>query len=159
MTGLDDLLGNVLGGKKGGGRLDDVLSGLAKGRGSGGTSGGGASAFRALLPLAAGLLAGGGLSKLLSGFKAQGLSREADSWVGTEANEPVSGAAMRHALGDEQIAEIADKLGVTHDQAAEALAEVVPQLVDHVTPEGQIPAGPEIDRSLGELRDRVAAVQ
>ena len=157
MSGLENLLGGVLGGK-GGGSLGSILSGLASGGGSGGlAAGGGASVLTALLPMVGGLLAGGGLSKLLSGFQAHGLASQADSWVGTGANEPVSGEQVRQVIGDEQIAEIAQKLGVSHEQAAQAVAEVLPHVVDHVTPEGQVPSDEDMKGSLDKLQQSAAA--
>ena len=62
-----------MGGKGGSGGLDDALGGLLGGRGGSGMS--------ALLPVVAGLLASGGLSKIMGGLKANGLTAEADSWV------------------------------------------------------------------------------
>ncbi len=94
--GLDDLLGGLLGGGStgsgGGGGLQDVLGGLLGGGASGGTGGTkssmnlGAMAV-ALGPLLAKLLKGGGLSKMMQGAQASGLSAQADSWVATGENE------------------------------------------------------------------------
>ena len=64
VSGLDDILGGLTGRKGGSGGLDDVLGGLLGG-GRGGGGGGGGSAMGALLPVLAGLLASGGLSKIL----------------------------------------------------------------------------------------------
>jgi hypothetical protein len=71
VSGLDDILGGLTGGKGGSG-------GLGGGRGGGG--GGGSSAMGALMPVLAGLLASGGLSKILGSLKANGLGAQADSW-------------------------------------------------------------------------------
>lgn len=156
MSSLENLLGGVLGGKGGGG-LGSILSGLTGGGGSGLASGGGASMLTALLPMVGGLLAGGGLSKLLSGFQAHGLSSQADSWVGKGANEPVSGDQVRQVIGDDQIGEIAQKLGVSHEQAAQAVAEVLPHVVDHVTPDGQVPSEQDVNGSLEKLQQSAQA--
>jgi hypothetical protein len=55
MSGLDDILGGLTGGKGGSGGLDDMLGGLLGGRG-----GGGGGTMGALMPVLAGLLASGG---------------------------------------------------------------------------------------------------
>jgi uncharacterized protein YidB (DUF937 family) len=98
-----------------------------------------------------GLLAGGGLNKILSGFQAQGLSAQADSWVGTGPNEPVSGDQVRQAVGDDEIDRIADELGVSREQAADAVAVALPQVVDTVSPEGQLPAEQDLDQAFDRL--------
>lgn len=143
MSQLDNLLGGLLGSKSGG--VGGVIGGLAGGKGGGGLMG-------ALVPMIGGLLAGGGLNKLLSGFHANGLGSQADSWVGKGANEPVTAGQVSQVIGDDQIGQIAEKLGVSHDEAAKAIAEVLPQVVDTVSPDGQLP--PEQD--LNQAFDRLA---
>jgi uncharacterized protein YidB (DUF937 family) len=174
MSGLDDLikgvsggsgsgLGNILGGLTGGGSsgggggLGDILGGILGGRGGGslGSSPGGAGMggmLGALLPMLGGLLAGGGLQKILSGLKANGLSAQADSWVGTGENQPVSGSDVRQAVGDQEIARIAQELGVSEDEAAEAVAHVLPVVVDKVSPDGQLPPEGELASAFDALK-------
>jgi uncharacterized protein YidB (DUF937 family) len=132
MSGIDDLLGGLMGGKGGG-------------------------ALAALAPVLGGLLAGGGLEKLLSGFQRQGLGEKADSWIGTGPNEPVSSGEVRDVLGDQQLAEIAQKLGISEDQAADALAEAIPEVVDGVSPQGQLPPENELDRIFDSIRQPATA--
>ena len=166
MSGLDDLIKGATGGQSGG--LGDILGGLAGGGGSGsgglgdilsGLTGGGGGKGGAgmggllgsLLPMLGGLLAGGGLQKILSGFQAKGLSAQADSWVGTGENEPISGADVREVVGDEEISRIARELGVSEDEAAAAVAQVLPEVVDKVTPDGKLPPDDELDSAFGAL--------
>jgi uncharacterized protein YidB (DUF937 family) len=150
VSGLDDILGGLMGGKGGGsGGLDDVLGGLLGGGRGGG--GGGGSAMGTLLPVLAGLLASGGLQKVLGGLKANGLSAQADSWVGTGANEPVSGSQVEQAIGKEQMQQIAQQLGVSESEAAEAVAQALPEVVDKVSPEGQLPPEQDLDAAFDKL--------
>ena len=60
---------------------------------------------------------------------------------------------MRRALDDDEITSIATKLGVTEDEAAEAVARVLPDVVDQVTPQGQLPADDELDEKFGRLHE------
>ena len=145
MTGLDDILGGLMGGKGGSGGLDDVIGGLT------GRGGGGGSGMSALLPVLAGLLASGGLSKVMGGLKANGLSSQADSWVGTGPNQPVDGKAVEQALGPEQIREVAKQLGVSESQAADAVAQALPEVVDKVSPDGQLPPEQDLDAAFDKL--------
>ena len=150
MSELDEALGGLLGGKggSGGGDLGSILGGLTGG--AGGRSGGGGT-LAALLPLVGGLLANGGLQKMLSGFQSKGLAQQADSWVSTGDNEPVSGQQVRDVVGDERVGEIAQQLGVSNDQAADALAEVLPTVVDKASPGGELPSQEELDAAFNRL--------
>jgi uncharacterized protein YidB (DUF937 family) len=162
--GLGDLLGGLLGGGQGGGQpgaqaggggLDDLLGGLLGGGGSGTSGAGGSSGLASVMavlgPLIASFLANGGLSKLVNGMQAQGLSAQADSWVGTGPNEPIGADDLRHVLGDEEVAQVAQQLGTDPDTAAQLLAQITPNVVNAVTPEGQLPDEAELDRLVGAL--------
>jgi uncharacterized protein YidB (DUF937 family) len=149
MSGLDDILGGLMGGKGGSGGsggLDDMLGGLLGGRG-----GGGGGTMGALMPVLAGLLASGGLSKIMGGLKANGLSAQADSWVGTGANEPVSGKDIEQAAGREEIQKVAQQLGISESQAADAVAQALPEVVDKVSPEGKLPPEQDLDAAFDKL--------
>ncbi|MBM3676285.1 MAG: DUF937 domain-containing protein [Actinobacteria bacterium] len=154
MTGLEDLLKSV--GKGGGGGLGNVLGG--GGGGLGGGLGGilgsllGGGGIARLLPMVIGMLAGGGLGKILGGMKAQGLSSQADSWVSTGDNEPIGADDVRRIIDPAELSRIANELGVSEDEAAEALSEVLPQAVDHVTPEGAVPEDSDVDSALDRLK-------
>jgi uncharacterized protein YidB (DUF937 family) len=156
--GLEDLLGGLLGsgtsGGSGGGGLQDILGGLLGGGSSGGSPGTAApggldlgALAVALGPLLAKLLKGGGLSNLVQNAQANGLSAQADSWVGTGPNEPVSGNDIRGIVGDDAVKTVAQQTGISEDEAAAVLAKVVPQVVSGLTPGGQVPS----DDELGQL--------
>lgn len=148
MSQLDDLLGGLLGGKGG---LGGALSGLTGGQSGASAGGGGGGMVAALAPMLGGLLAGGGLNKILSGFRAQGLSSQADSWVGTGPNQAVTPGQVKQVIGEPEIAQVAERLGVSHDEAAQAIAEVLPQVVDRVSPEGQLPPQQDLDQAFDRL--------
>jgi uncharacterized protein YidB (DUF937 family) len=153
MSGLDDILGGLMAGKGGSGGLDDLLGGLTGGQGGGG------SGLSALMPVLAGVLASGGLSKIMGGLKANGLTSEAESWVGTGANKPVSGRQMEQAVGQEQMKEIAKQLGVSEEQAADAVAKALPEVVDKVSPDGKLPADQDLDSAFDKLTKSAAAAK
>ena len=153
MSGLDDILGGLTGGQGGSGGLDSILGGLRGGGGQGGGGGG----LGALVPVLGGLLASGGLQKILGGLKAQGLSQQADSWVGTGQNEPVSGADMEKVVGKEKIQEVAKQLGVSEPEAADVVAKAVPEVVDKVSPDGKLPPEQDLDAAFDKLAKAGAA--
>jgi uncharacterized protein YidB (DUF937 family) len=158
MAGLGDILGGLLGGSRqrggsivgGGGGLGDILGGLLGGSGSE------AMLMAALLPLVLKMVKGGGLSKILSGAKAQGLTAEADSWVGKGENKSISSEQVSGMLGSDQVAKIAKKVGASQSDTAGALAKLLPQLINHITPNGQIPAKGDLKSMLKEVK-RAAA--
>ena len=158
MGQLDDLLGGLLGGKSGGaGGLSDLLNQLGGGQGSGTGTGGGGGILAALLPMLGAMLANGGLNKVLAGFQQSGQGEKAASWVGTGANEPVSAGEVENAIGSDEIDRIAGQLGVSREEAAEGIATVLPNLVDQVSPEGELPADPDLDRVFDRLSQASAS--
>ncbi|MCY0938250.1 YidB family protein [Streptomyces sp. H34-S4] len=136
--------------------LGSLLGGLLGGSGGQGGSGGGGNILGALL----GALTGGGggaqaaggaggaggagnnpLGGLMDMLTKSGLADQAQSWVGTGDNQPVSGAEIAKALPDETLAKVAEQAGVTPQDAADQLAQALPQAVDKLTPEGSVPSG------------------
>jgi len=95
-------------------------------------------------PLATGLLhminnTPGGLSGLLENFQEKGLGGLMSSWIGTGQNLPISADQIRHVLGSDQVKELAAKAGISPDVASHALSQLLPSLVDKLTPNGQVP--------------------
>ncbi len=97
-----------------------------------------------LIQIAMGMLGNdgqhGGLGGLVSKFEQAGLGGAMSSWIGGGPNQPVSGEQVSSALGSNTISDIAAKLGVNPDEAASQLSQVLPGLINHLTPEGQAPA-------------------
>ena len=123
---LDSMLGSVLGGQSGaqaapgGDALAQVLGGLLSGGGSGGS--------------------GGGLGGLVEQFQRAGLGEVIGSWISTGRNLPVSAEQIGQALGSDTVAQIAQRLGVDPAQAAGQLSHLLPEVIDRLTPNGQLPA-------------------
>lgn len=117
--------------------------------GLGGLSGSGGGNQAALLQAVMGLIGGqgsqgaqgGGLGALVSAFQSQGLGDVVNSWVGTGQNMPISPDQLHKVLGAGQVSNFASQAGVTPDAAGALLAQLLPQVVDKLTPGGQMPAG------------------
>ena len=172
---LDGLLGQVLSGAlkpghedargpqggRGMGGLESILGGLAggpggagMGAGSGpsmGTAGGGAALIAILLQL---LQQRGGLGGLLSQFQQAGYGRQADSWVSTGGNQPIDGDVLSKVLGAGEIDRIAERLGVPRHEAADQVASALPEVVDRMTPRGELPSDSDalVNRALEMLQ-------
>ena len=78
----------------------------------------------------------GGVSGLAQSFEQQGLGGVVQSWIGSGQNQPISGDQVQNALGSDKIQEIAAKLGSSPSVASSTLAQYLPQVVDHLTPNG-----------------------
>jgi uncharacterized protein YidB (DUF937 family) len=95
-------------------------------------------------PLAAGVMQminnqPGGLSGLIQQFHDKGMGGLVSSWVGTGQNLPISADQIQHVLGSEQVKELAAKAGISPDVVSSHLSELLPMLVDKLTPNGQVP--------------------
>ena len=81
----------------------------------------------------------GGVGGLVSCFEKNGLGGVASSWVGAGANQPVTPAQVQSGLGSDAISSVAAKLGVSPAVASGVVAQLLPHVVDHLTPNGQVP--------------------
>lgn len=88
----------------------------------------------------------GGLGGLVQAFEKGGLGDVAQSWVGKGANLPVSAAQIESVLGAGAIGDLARKLGVDPHAAAGQISDMLPQIIDQLTPNGTVEAG-----GLGDL--------
>jgi uncharacterized protein YidB (DUF937 family) len=81
----------------------------------------------------------GGVQGLVTRFEQQGLGGIAQSWVGKGPNQPVSTSQLEKVLGADTVAQLAGKLNVSPTDLLSKLAELLPQAVDTMTPDGVIP--------------------
>lgn len=127
------------------GLLDSVLgSVLGQPQGAGGN----AQLIQLVLRMLANDAPGGGLAGLVQQFQRGGLADVVNSWISTDGNLPVSADQLSNVLGPDMLGQLAQQLGVSQGQAASQLSDVLPQVVDQLTPDGQLPQG-----GLGELSD------
>ena len=96
----------------------------------------------------------GGLTGVLDKFRQNGMGQHADSWVNTGANMGVSADQVQQALGPSAIGQIASKLGISTGQAGSAMAQILPELINHLTPNGQVPENHQelLSKALAMLR-------
>ena len=135
---LDSLIGGILGG------------GVA-------TDASGQSSTNPLVAMALQLVQqNGGLAGIVGKFQQAGYGAQADSWVSTGQNLPISGDALSQVLGQGQLGQIAQQLGMSHGDVAGGLASLLPQLVDRMTPQGQIPGNHQdlVAQALSLLQQR-----
>ncbi len=149
--GLGDLLGGMLGGGAsadrgspfGSGGLGDLLGGMLGGAAPGGAttkrSGGGGALIAVLLPLAMQWVQrNGGLGAVLGKFQQQGYSQQAASWVSTGENEAMPREAIDEVVGLDELSRLSQQLGVPEQQVAEGFAQILPEMVNQLTPQGDV---------------------
>ena len=121
------LPGNVTaslpGGNNGGG-ISDILKG-----GLGGLLAGGA----------AGSVLSGGLGDLLNQFQQKGHGDTANSWVSNGPNKQIAPGDLANALGADQIDSLASQSGLSRDDLLQGLSKYLPDVVNHLTPDGRMP--------------------
>jgi uncharacterized protein YidB (DUF937 family) len=123
MSLLQSILGSVLGGTQ-----------QAQSGGLGGP----------LLQIAMSMLSGqqgGQGGGLLEQLRQGGMGNMLDSWIGKGENLPISGDQLQSILGSQQVADIASKLGIDPSAVGGQLSQILPDLVDKLTPDGQLPQG------------------
>ncbi len=132
------------------GLLDGLLQGL-----SGGQSGsGGAGLQKALFEM----LGQGGterLSGLAQNFQSQGLGDIFSSWVSTGENKPIQPQQLQSALGPDVLRQLAGGSGMSLQAALPLLAQLLPVVIDKLTPQGQLPQNNNLlQQGLGALFGR-----
>lgn len=139
--GLLDTIGSIAGqmGSGGGAKaqlMQAVLGMLVHGNEPGGLGGSG------------GL---GGLGGLLQRFQTAGLGDQVASWIGSGANQSVSADQIKAALSGGPLQALAEHAGIDEDEAASHLSTMLPQMVDRLTPQGQVSDAPLQANNLGDV--------
>ena len=80
----------------------------------------------------------GGLAGLAQSFHDKGLGGLMSSWISTGPNPPISGDQIHQALGGDKVKELAAAAGISPDTASSAIAQLLPGIVDKLTPNGQV---------------------
>ena len=137
---LDSVLGSVMGGQQ-----DTGAAGAGATGGGLGTLIGMVTNNPQLMQAITGMLSNdggqGGLGGLMAKFQQAGLGDVVGSWVGSGQNQPVSGEQLTEVLGADTMAGLSEKLGVSQNEAAGQLSNILPGLIDKLTPNGSVPHG------------------
>jgi uncharacterized protein YidB (DUF937 family) len=78
----------------------------------------------------------GGIQGIVSQLEQQGLGGTVRSWVGTGANQPITPDQIHQAFGSDTVKQLAAKMGITPEDLAAKLSQVLPQAIDKLTPGG-----------------------
>jgi uncharacterized protein YidB (DUF937 family) len=130
-----------------------LLDGMAKG--FLGSILGSGSSQNPLMDIVFGLIANpqtGGLQGLIQTFNEKGLGDAVSSWISTGENQPVSGNQIQRVLGGNFIQGIAQQLGSSKSEVSGGLANLLPQIIDKLTPNGSLPESDQLSQGLELLR-------
>lgn len=141
------------------GLLDSVLGAVTQGAGSGGLQDvlGQLQGNPQIMQLASELLGSngslGGIQGLVSKFQEAGLGDVVASWIGSGSNLPVSAEQLQQVLGSDALSGLAQQAGLNSGDLAGQLSNLLPGLVDKLTPGGELPAA-----GLGNAGDLMGAL-
>jgi uncharacterized protein YidB (DUF937 family) len=116
-----------------GGGLGDLLKGALGGLLAGGAAGG---------------VISGGLGDLLRQFQQNGQGDTANSWVSPGPNKQIAPDDLASALGADQIDSLASQSGLSREELLAGLSQHLPDVIDHLTPDGRLPTESELSRRL-----------
>lgn len=138
-----------IGGGLGGIALGSVLAGMMRNRnqsqptevpGAGRPYANRTALLVMLLPLAMRWVQkNGGMGGVLDRFRQKGFGPQAQSWISTGQNDGIDERAVEQVVGQGELQQMAQRLGVPEQEVAQAFAEIMPEMVDKLTPEGQLP--------------------
>jgi uncharacterized protein YidB (DUF937 family) len=150
--GIGDLLGGLMGGGSGSGGLGGLggMAGMGGGSSGGvtnssvGTSpfggGKGAALTALMIPLAMQWVQrNGGISGVLQRFQQKGYNQQASSWVSTGPNEALPQQAIGDVVGTDELSQMSRQLGVSNEEVSGGMARILPEVVNQMTPEGNVP--------------------
>lgn len=83
----------------------------------------------------------GGISGLVQSFSKNGLGDVISSWIGTGQNAPISADQLTNIFGKTQLQQLAESSGIPQEQAGSVLADLLPRIIDTLTPDGKAPEG------------------
>jgi uncharacterized protein YidB (DUF937 family) len=84
----------------------------------------------------------GGVQGMVDQMRTNGLGPTVHSWVNEGPNASIAPADVHRAFGDQTMGEIAARAGMSTEELAVRLAQVLPHAVDALTPEGKVPGAP-----------------
>jgi uncharacterized protein YidB (DUF937 family) len=148
--------GRMGGGGLGGAALGSVLGGMMLNRGRMGVRGSshGGLMLALLLPMAMQWVQrNGGIGAVLEKFRQKGYGQHAQSWVASGDNDVIDVDAVDKVVGEDELSRIAQKLGVPKEDVADAFAEILPEMTNQLSPEGEIP--PQADDALDHGRQQL----
>lgn len=172
--GLDDVLGSLIGGNgnqsantnSGAGGLGDILGSVLGGQTNrSGFGGGKGMLVAALLPMVMSWIQrNGGLGGALSKITSMGFDNQARSWMSTnEVNDNLDPNDITRLFDNTEIQQVAAHTGANEAEVRQGLAELLPEVVNQLTPHGNLDneseANQEIDQIVSQISSRLGTLK
>ncbi len=97
----------------------------------------------------------GGLQGLIKTFQDNGLGNEVASWISTGQNMPITPDQILQVIGNDRLQSIAQKFGLSPQTLSSGLAEMLPHVIDKLSPNGQLPANHLVEQGLSLLKGKL----
>jgi uncharacterized protein YidB (DUF937 family) len=97
----------------------------------------------------------GGLQGLVKTLQDNGLGNQVASWIGTGQNIPVTPDQILQVIGNDRLQSIAQKFGLSPQTLSSGLAEMLPHVIDKLSPNGQLPANHLVEQGLSLLKGKL----
>lgn len=133
------------------GLFDAIAEQVSSALGNTGASGGQGG----LMDIVSGLINNpqtGGIQGLIKSFQEKGLGDTMSSWIGTGVNQAISSEQIQQVLGSEKLQALAQKFGLSSTDITDGLSRLLPQVIDKLTPTGQVPEGGLLAQGLSMLK-------
>ena len=169
--GLDDIIGGLAGGNQRGGNigagggLGDILGGVLGGQTTRGGFGGKGMLIAALMPMVLSWIKrNGGLSGALSKITGMGYENQARSWMSNqEVNDNLDPNEITRLFDESEIQQVAAHTGANEMEVRQGLAELLPEVMNQLTPNGNLENEPEaneeIDQIINQLSNRLGTLK
>ena len=105
----------------------------------------------ALLAIVVKQMRGGGLNGMLDRFRGAGMGDKVDTWVSTGPNSALSADEVEQAISRDELGQIAEQTGLSVEDVRDKLAKGLPEVVDTMTPAGQVPDDASLTATLDKL--------
>ena len=169
--GLDDIIGGLAGGNQRGGNigagggLGDILGGVLGGQTTRGGFGGKGMLVAFLMPMVLSWIKrNGGLSGALSKITGMGYENQARSWMSNqEVNDNLDPNEITRLFDESEIQQVAAHTGANEMEVRQGLAELLPEVMNQLTPNGNLENEPEaneeIDQIINQLSNRLGTLK
>jgi uncharacterized protein YidB (DUF937 family) len=97
----------------------------------------------------------GGITGLIQKFNEKGLGDHMSSWISTGENLPISADQIKDVLGSDKIKELASKLNLGEQDTSKSLADLLPQLIDRLTPDGSVPHQDMLSQGIDRFKKKL----
>lgn len=87
-----------------------------------------------------------GVDNTLRDLEGGGHGDVARSWVSRGPNKRISPEELESTLGERGIRDLMQQTGMEREELLDALAEHLPRVIDHLTPDGRVPTDQEAGR-------------